>query len=140
MEGLGLAFYEDGFKVGYADGVRMRYAELYKINCAESDDGSPQDPLEEQMLRRATVAELRKRFGFSRSDAESTYDLSRSWRKSTRAECIEIGRAAFIQNQLAVQMPREEMVAKLQELFRLSREEAEASYDKYSHPKEKRPL
>ena len=56
--------------------------------------------------------------------------------KITRAEYV----AAFIQDHLEDQVPREKTIAKLQELFRLSREEAEASYDKYSHPKEKRPL
>ena len=57
---------------------------------------------------------------------------------------IEVGRsegiAAFIQAFLEEQMPREKTVAKLQKLFGLSREEAEASYDKYSHPEGKQPL
>ena len=65
-------------------------------------------------------------------------------RKGGRAEGIEIGRAegiaAFIQAFLEEQMPREKTIAKLQRLFGLSREEAEASYDKYSHPEGKQPL
>ena len=57
-------------------------------------------------------------------------------REITRAEDI----AAFIQDHLEDQVPREKTVAKLRKLFGLSREEAEASYDKYSHPEEKQPL
>ena len=56
-------------------------------------------------------------------------------RKGGRAEGIEIGRAAFIQAFLEEQMPREKTVAKLQKLFGLSREEAEASYDRYAQMK-----
>ena len=56
--------------------------------------------------------------------------------KDSRAKDI----AAFIQDHLEDQVPREKTVAKLQKLFGLSPEEAEASYDKYGHPEGKQPL
>ena len=51
--------------------------------------------------------------------------------KGGRAEGI----AAFIQAFLEEQMPREKTIAKLQRLFGLSREEAEASYDRCAQMK-----
>ena len=59
--------------------------------------------------------------------------------KGGRAEGVEITRAkdiaAFIQDHLEDQVPREKTIAKLQKLFGLSPEEAEASYDRCAQMK-----